>query len=86
MPHCLPAIIAALLITTALSFDEFMIAWFVSGFQPTLPVAIYSVLVAAIDPSLNAIGTVVFAISCLVLVCLELVLLPLLLKKPDGEA
>ena len=45
--------------------------------------AIYSVLVAAIDPSLNAIGTIVFGISCLVLLGIELVLIPFLIRKPD---
>jgi spermidine/putrescine transport system permease protein len=83
LPFALPGILGAWLLAFTFSFDEFIIAWFVSGFQPTLPVAIYSVLVAAIDPSLNAIGTVVFAISCLVLICLELVLLPLILKRPE---
>lgn len=86
LPFALPGIFGAWLLAFTFSFDEFIIAWFVSGFQPTLPVAIYSVLVAAIDPSLNAIGTIVFAISCLVLIGIELVLLPFLVGKPDGNA
>lgn len=86
LPFAMPGIAGAWLLAFTFSFDEFIIAWFVSGFQPTLPVAIYSVLVAAIDPSLNAIGTIVFAISCLVLIGLELVLLPLLLGRRDGQS
>ena len=31
VPFCFPAIVAALFLTAAISFDEFMIAWFVSG-------------------------------------------------------
>ncbi|SSC72195.1 unnamed protein product [Ciceribacter sp. T2.26MG-112.2] len=80
LPFAAPGIFGAWLLAFTFSFDEFIIAWFVSGFQPTLPVAIYSVLVASIDPSLNAIGTIVFAISCLVLIALELVLLPYLTR------
>lgn len=85
LPFALPGILGAWLLAFTFSFDEFIIAWFVSGFHPTLPVAIYSVLVAAIDPSLNAIGTIVFLMSCLVLIGLELVLLPLLVRKPENH-
>lgn len=83
LPFSMPGIFGAWLLAFTFSFDEFIISWFVSGFQPTLPVAIYSVLVASIDPSLNAIGTIVFAISCSVLIGLELLLLPYLTKGKD---
>lgn len=63
IPHCLPAVVAALLITTALSFDEFMIAWFVSGVDVTLPVRILTLLQGQVSASINAIGSIVFAIS-----------------------
>jgi spermidine/putrescine transport system permease protein len=63
VPHCLPAIVAALLITTALSFDEFTIAWFVSGVDVTLPVRILTLLEGQVSASINAIGSIVFAIS-----------------------
>ncbi|MDH0873174.1 ABC transporter permease [Agrobacterium pusense] len=85
VPFAAPGIFGAWLLAFTFSFDEFIIAWFVSGFQPTLPVAIYSVLVASIDPSLNAIGTIVFAISCIVLVALELLLLPYLARGRQGS-
>ena len=67
VPHCLPAIIAALLITTALSFDEFMIAWFVSGVDVTLPVRILTLLQGQVSASINAIGSIVFAISLILI-------------------
>lgn len=63
VPHCLPALVASLLITTALSFDEFMIAWFVSGVDVTLPVRILTLLQGQVSASINAIGSIVFAIS-----------------------
>lgn len=85
LPFALPGIFGAWLLAFTFSFDEFIIAWFVSGFDQTLPVAIYSVLVAAIDPSLNAIGTIVFGISCLVLLGLELLLIPFLIRKPEKQ-
>lgn len=62
-PFCRPAIFAALAITAAVSFDEFMIAWFVSGLQETLPVRILALLQGQVSPRINAIGTIVFVIS-----------------------
>jgi spermidine/putrescine transport system permease protein len=85
LPFALPGILGGWLLAFTFSFDEFMIAWFVSGFDPTLPVAIYSVLVAMIDPSLNAIGTIVFAISAVALIGIELLLLPYVTEKNVEE-
>ena len=62
LPFTLPAILSALFITMAVSFDEFAIAWFVSGFNETLPVRILAMFqgrrftVGASGASLNAPG------------------------------
>jgi spermidine/putrescine transport system permease protein len=85
LPWAVPGILGGWLLAFTFSFDEFMIAWFVSGFDQTLPVAIYSVLVAVIDPSLNAIGTIVFLISGLILVGIEVLLLPFIFRKERRE-
>jgi spermidine/putrescine transport system permease protein len=63
VPFCRPAIISALAITAAVSFDEFMIAWFVSGINETLPVRILSMLQGQVSPRINAIGSLVFFFS-----------------------
>ena len=63
VPWCLPSIYAALAITAAVSFDEFMIAWFVSGLKETLPVRILALLQGQVSPRINAIGSMVFIIS-----------------------
>jgi len=81
LPWALPGILGGWLLAFTFSFDEFMIAWFVSGFDQTLPVAIYSVLVATIDPTLNAIGVIVFVISALILLGIEVLLLPIIFRK-----
>jgi spermidine/putrescine transport system permease protein len=81
LPWSIPGIAGAWLLAFTFSFDEFVIAWFVSGFQPTLPVAIYSMMAFNLDPSLNAIGTIIFAISVLLLVGVEIVLMPILLDS-----
>ena len=81
LPFALPGIAGGWLLAFTFSFDEFIIAWFVSGFEQTLPVAVYAYIVGSIDPSLNAIGSIVFALSMLSLIGVELLLFPLFLSR-----
>ncbi len=43
-PLVLPGIIASLLLTFIVSFDEFLIAYFLSGTEATLPIYIWGQL------------------------------------------
>ena len=63
VPFCKPAIISSVFLTAAVSFDEFAIAWFVSGLNKTIPVLILEIVQGNIDPQVNAIGTFVFLVS-----------------------
>ena len=63
IPFAMPSIIASLCLTAAVSFDEFAVAWFVSGLNKTIPVVILEILQGNVDPQINAIGTFVFLIS-----------------------
>jgi spermidine/putrescine transport system permease protein len=72
IPWCMPSILAALAITAAVSFDEFMIAWFVSGLEETLPVRILALLQGQVSPRINAIGSIVFFISIVLVVLAQL--------------
>ncbi|KPL53388.1 polyamine ABC transporter permease [Prosthecomicrobium hirschii] len=69
LPFCRPALIAAFFLSAAVSFDEYMIAWFVGGVHETLPVRILNQLQGQVNPKINAIGAGVLAVS-LVLVFL----------------
>ncbi len=40
VPFCMPAILASLFITAAISLDEFAIAWFVAGLEVNTPVTL----------------------------------------------
>jgi spermidine/putrescine transport system permease protein len=82
LPWAMPGIAGGFLLAFTFSFDEFVIAWFVSGFAPTLPVAIYNFLGSNLSPSLNAIGTIVFLFSLVLLVGVELLLIPMLVSTP----
>jgi spermidine/putrescine transport system permease protein len=63
IPLTLPGILAAFLLTFTISFDEFIIAWFVCGFQETLPVKIWGMIRSGLNPSINAVGSVIFVFS-----------------------
>jgi spermidine/putrescine transport system permease protein len=58
-----PALAAAALLTFTLSLDEFIMAWFVSGFDYTLPVRIWSSLKQGVSPSISAISLIMLCFS-----------------------
>lgn len=62
-PVLAPAILAAFFTSFTLSWDEFIIALLLSRFDVTLPVMIYELMRAGLTPEVNAVGTLVFAIS-----------------------
>ncbi len=74
LPMLAPAILAAFAIAATLSWDEFVIAFLLSRFDVTLPVVIWSMLRSGLNPELNAAGSLVFAVSILLLLGVELLL------------
>ncbi|MBV2143082.1 ABC transporter permease [Falsochrobactrum sp. TDYN1] len=85
IPFCKPAIFSALFITMAVSFDEFAVAWFVSGLNETLPVKVLGFLQGQVSPRINVIGTFVFLVS-ITLVVLAQILLMKRSVAPAAEA
>ncbi|MFM8745104.1 MAG: ABC transporter permease [Aestuariivirga sp.] len=75
IPFTLPSIIASLCLTAAVSFDEFAVAWFVSGLNKTIPVVILEILTGNIDPQVNAIGTAVFFVSITLVVIAQMLIM-----------
>ena len=75
LPFTMPAIISALCLTAAVSFDEFAIAWFVSGLNKTIPVFILEIFTGNVDPRVNAIGSFVFLTSMTLVVVSQLLLM-----------
>ncbi len=63
LPIILPALVGAALLAFAFSFDEVMITNFTSGMTATLPIFVYSRLHRSIDPSVNAVATLLLADS-----------------------
>lgn len=74
-PACASTLLATLLLTFTFAFDEFVIAYFLTNFQITLPIKIWTTLVTGFDPKINAAGTVVFLFSLTLGVVAQCVLL-----------
>jgi spermidine/putrescine transport system permease protein len=71
-PLIRPSIIGAMLLAFAISFDEFVVTFFVIGPQSTLPMIIWSILKRGISPDLNAVSTILLLLSAgLLLVALR---------------
>ncbi|MGK9051187.1 ABC transporter permease [Neorhizobium petrolearium] len=74
LPVVAPAILSSLLVSFTISLDEFILAFFLSGTEPTLPVYIWGQLrFAAKLPSVLALGTIMLLISILLLTIAEVV-------------
>jgi spermidine/putrescine transport system permease protein len=68
LPLIAPGIVAALLICFTISLDEFIIAFFLTGAEPTLPVYIWSLLRFPRElPTIMALGTVLVIASVAIL-------------------
>jgi spermidine/putrescine transport system permease protein len=68
LPQVWPVLVGAGCLAFALSFDEFVITFFVIGPDSTLPLYIWSGLRRTIDPSINAISTLLLAFTMLLFV------------------
>ena len=73
LPVVAPAILSSLLVSFTISLDEFLLAFFLSGTEPTLPVYIWGQLrFAAKLPGVLALGSLMIAFSILLLTAAEL--------------
>ncbi|MQT12377.1 ABC transporter permease [Segnochrobactrum spirostomi] len=72
LPVVAPAILSSLLVSFTISLDEFILAFFLSGAEPTLPVYIFGQLrFAARLPSVLALGSIILVVSVVLLVAAE---------------
>lgn len=72
LPLVAPGIVASLLICFTISLDEFIIAFFLSGNAPTLPVYLWGQLrFPARLPMIMALGTILVILSIVLLVIAE---------------
>jgi spermidine/putrescine transport system permease protein len=74
LPLLWPAMMASFFLSFTLSWDEFIIALLVSRFEVTLPVEIWSLLRSGLNPKTNAVGSLVFIVSIILVFVTEFVL------------
>ena len=68
LPLIMPAVIAGALLAFALSFDDYVVTVFNSGIgTTTLPLYIYSAIKFGVSPEINAISSIIVAITAIVL-------------------
>ena len=74
LPLLAPSILAGFLLAFTFSFEDFIIAYFVSGPDTTLPIYIFSSIRRGVTPEINAVGSVVLLSSFVLLIIAQAVL------------
>jgi spermidine/putrescine transport system permease protein len=60
LPQILPGVVAGALLAFTMSFDDFVITFFVAGVgSTTLPLLVYSMVRRGVEPTINAISTII---------------------------
>ena len=73
LPLVMPGIISSMLISFTISLDEFIIAFFLTGSNPTMPVYIWGLLrFPSSLPVIMALGTILVALSIVLLTIAEI--------------
>ncbi len=72
-PMLWPALFASFFLSMTFSWDEFVIAFLLTRFDTTLPVEIWNLLRAGLNPKTNAVGSLVFGVSIVLAIVFELV-------------
>ena len=68
-----PALFASFFLSMTFSWDEFVIAFLLTRFDTTLPVEIWNLLRSGLNPKTNAVGSLVFGVSIVLVIVFELV-------------
>lgn len=64
LPLIMPGVIGGALLAFTLSFDDFVVAFFVTGpGASTLPIEIYSMVKRGVTPEINALATLILLVS-----------------------
>ncbi|MCW2690946.1 MAG: transporter permease [Mycobacterium sp.] len=67
LPLIVPGIIAAAMLSFALSLDDFIITYFVSGSTVTYPLYVNAAVKAAVPPQINVLATAILVVSLILL-------------------
>ncbi len=71
-PMLWPALFASFFLSVTFSWDEFVISFLLTRFDTTLPVEIWNLLRGGLSPKTNAVGSLVFGVSVILVILFEL--------------
>ena len=72
LPQLWPGILAGALLAFTISFDDFVITSFVSGpGSSTLPIVVYGMVRRNVEPSINAISTIILLVTASLIYCAD---------------
>ncbi|MBA3311266.1 MAG: ABC transporter permease [Nocardioidaceae bacterium] len=72
LPLAMPGIIAGAMLAFSLSFDDFIVTNFTSGLSVTFPLFVYGSKLRGFPPQLFVVGTLMFVISFVLVIVVEL--------------
>jgi spermidine/putrescine transport system permease protein len=72
-PQLRPAVVAGALLAFTFSFDDFIIAFFTSGQDQTVPIYLFASIRRGVNPQVNAIATVLLGVTILAMALTGLV-------------
>ena len=85
LPRLMPAVVAAALLAFTFSFDDYVLAAFNNGTTNTWPIVLYSAVRFGITPAVNALATIMLAVTVLAVVVTGLVLHRSRVKTGAGQ-
>ncbi|GAA0398973.1 putrescine/spermidine ABC transporter permease [Acrocarpospora corrugata] len=72
LPGLMPGVAAGALLAFTFSLDEFVLAFFTAEpTEPTLPIVIYSMIRFGVTPDINALATILLAVSCTAVIAVQ---------------
>lgn len=74
LPRLMPAIFSAFLLSFTFSFDDFVLPAFTNGTTNTWPIVLYSAVRFGITPAVNALATIMLALTVLAVLVAVVVL------------
>jgi spermidine/putrescine transport system permease protein/putrescine transport system permease protein len=86
LPRLLPAIIAAALLSFTFSFDDYVLPAFTNGTTNTWPIVLYSAVRFGLTPSVNALATIMLAVTVAAIVITAVILRRSRLRARPGQA
>ena len=85
LPRLMPAVISAMLLSFTFSFDDYVLPAFTNGTTNTWPIVLYSAVRFGITPAVNALATIMLAITAAAVVITSQVLRRSRVRAPDGS-